>query len=84
MKESNYEKQEITQLSDLSENIIRNKKGELYKFIVQDIEKPLIEKILERTFGNQCKAAKLLGINRNTLHTKIKKLNIDLEKYKHI
>ncbi|MBU0959440.1 MAG: helix-turn-helix domain-containing protein, partial [Nanoarchaeota archaeon] len=43
------------------------------------IEKPLIENILYRTEGNQLKAAKILGINRNTLHTKIKKLKSSLE-----
>jgi two-component system nitrogen regulation response regulator GlnG len=46
------------------------------------IEKPLIERALERTYGNQLKAAKILGINRNTIRTKIKKLGIDPHKWK--
>ena len=43
-----------------------NKKGDgaLYKVIIQAIEKPLLENTLERTFGNQLKAARILGINR--------------------
>jgi Fis family transcriptional regulator len=48
----------------------------LYRFILATIEKPLIESVLNRTCGNQSKAAKFLGINRNTLHSKIKKLGI--------
>jgi DNA-binding protein Fis len=46
------------------------------------MEKSLIEKALEYTFGNQITAAKLLGINRNTIRTKIKKLNINVERFK--
>jgi len=57
-------------------------KGELYKMIVESVEKPLIEKALQRTFGNQLKAAKILGINRNTLRTKINKFGIKPEKWK--
>jgi len=58
------------------------RKGILYKSVVETIERPLIEHILESTAGNQLKAAKILGINRNTMHTKIKKLGIDIERWK--
>ncbi|OGW76751.1 MAG: hypothetical protein A3I73_05425 [Omnitrophica bacterium RIFCSPLOWO2_02_FULL_45_16] len=46
------------------------------------VEKPLIEQTLEKTAGNQSKAAKILGINRNTIRSKIKKLGIDAKKWK--
>jgi len=39
-------------------------------------EKRLIKRILNKTGGNQTKAAKLLGIHRNTLRRKIKKYNL--------
>ncbi|MBP1686292.1 MAG: two component, sigma54 specific, transcriptional regulator, Fis family [Deltaproteobacteria bacterium] len=48
----------------------------LYPLIMERIERPLIELTLERTQGNQLKAAALLGINRNTLHKKITQLKI--------
>ena len=48
----------------------------LYPLIMQRVERPLIELTLERTQGNQLKAAALLGINRNTLHKKITELKI--------
>jgi two-component system nitrogen regulation response regulator GlnG len=46
------------------------------------IEKPLIEYVLERTYGNQIKAAKILGINRNTMRSKVKKLAKDVDRWK--
>jgi len=58
------------------------KKGELYKTILEAVEKPLFEQILKKTEGNQLKAARLLGINRNTIRAKIKKLKIDVAKWK--
>ena len=67
----------------LSQTLYKEKKGVLYKSILEAVEKPLIEDVLERTEGNQLKAAKILGINRNTIRTKIKKLSIDVNKWKH-
>ncbi len=43
-----------------------------------------IEKALEKTAGNVSKAAAVLGISRETLHTKIKKHGIDVAKYRAI
>lgn len=40
--------------------------------VVQSVEKPVIETILEHVEGNQTRAAAMLGLNRNTLRKKIK------------
>ncbi|HNX91548.1 MAG TPA: helix-turn-helix domain-containing protein [Candidatus Omnitrophota bacterium] len=56
--------------------------GGVYDEIISETEQVLIEKALKRSFGNQSIAAKLLGINRNTLRMKIKKLNIDVRKHR--
>ena len=45
---------------------------DLYSLIIQKVEKPLIKQILLHTGGNQVHAARVLGINRNTLRKKIK------------
>ena len=42
----------------------------LHGRILREIERPLIEKVLAVTRGNQLKAAALLGVNRNTLRKK--------------
>jgi len=49
---------------------------DLYTLIMERVERPLIELTLDRTRGNQLKAAAILGINRNTLHKKITELKI--------
>ena len=69
---------------ELEETLYADKKGVLYKSILEVIEKPLFEHILEKAEGNQVKASRILGINRNTMRTKIRKLKIDLDKYRGI
>ncbi len=44
----------------------------LHELIMSKVEKPLLIQILRRVGGNQVQAAKILGINRNTLRKKIK------------
>jgi two-component system nitrogen regulation response regulator GlnG len=50
----------------------------IYRRILERVERPLIEAALARTDGNQIRAAALLGINRNTLRKKIVDLDIQL------
>ena len=69
---------------ELEDSLYNEKKGVLYKSMLAVIEKPLIEYVLERTEGNQLKAARILGLNRNTIRSKIKKLEINAEKWKAI
>ncbi|MBL8235697.1 MAG: nitrogen regulation protein NR(I), partial [Bryobacterales bacterium] len=50
----------------------------LYDRVLEQVERPLLVAALVATKGNQIKAAKLLGLNRNTLRKKIKVLNVSL------
>jgi two-component system, NtrC family, nitrogen regulation response regulator GlnG len=49
-----------------------------YHQILSRVERALLETVLEKTLGNQIKAASILGINRNTLRKKITELEIEL------
>lgn len=51
--------------------------GEIHAAIVEQIEKELITQVLAACGGVQTKAATRLGINRNTLHKKIKDYKLD-------
>ena len=54
----------------------------LYNRILKEIEYPLIALSLSSSKGNQLKASKLLGINRNTLRKKISELDINVSQTK--
>jgi two-component system nitrogen regulation response regulator GlnG len=51
--------------------------GDLHETVMALVERPLLELALERTGGNRVRAARLLGLNRNTLHARLKSLGID-------
>ncbi len=52
-------------------------KGILFEEAVEEFEKKFIKRVLERTNGNQSRAARELGIHRNTLSRKIELYKID-------
>ena len=52
----------------------------IYRTLVESMERPLLATVLDHTDGNQIRAAALLGINRNTLRKKLVELKIDVPK----
>ena len=51
--------------------------GTLYDRIIAEVERPLIRSVLARHGGNQLRAARAMGINRNTLRKRLDALRID-------
>ena len=54
-----------------------DKPNAIYEMVINTVEKPLLLYIMNKTEGNQSKAAKMLGLNRNTLRKKLKQYNLD-------
>jgi DNA-binding protein Fis len=52
-------------------------RGILFDEAVSEFEKRFIKRILDRTNGNQSRAAQVLGIHRNTLSRKIGEYKLD-------
>jgi Fis family transcriptional regulator len=48
----------------------------LYQTLLAEVEPPLLEEVLRYTQGNQSRTAKILGITRNTLRTKLHRYDI--------
>ncbi|HLF32412.1 MAG TPA: helix-turn-helix domain-containing protein [Xanthomonadales bacterium] len=48
----------------------------LYQTLLAEVEPPLIEEVLRFTHGNQSQTARILGITRNTLRTKLNRYDI--------
>jgi two-component system nitrogen regulation response regulator GlnG len=50
--------------------------GDLYEQVLSKVEKPLFELVMDSVKGNQLRAAKVLGINRNTLRERLRKYEL--------
>jgi two-component system, NtrC family, nitrogen regulation response regulator GlnG len=51
-------------------------RGRLYRAVMARLELPLLRHVLDLSGGNQLKAARLLGINRNTLRKRLRVLGL--------
>ena len=45
----------------------------LYRQVMDEVERPLLQVLMEYTDGNQSRTASFLGINRATLRSKLKR-----------
>ena len=62
----------------LAEELLGSRPGDVYRAAVAIIERPLLAHVLATTGGNQLRAARLLGLNRNTLRKRCRELGLDL------
>jgi Fis family transcriptional regulator len=48
----------------------------VYDMVIGHVERALLASVLERANGNQTQAADMLGVNRNTLRSKLAKYHL--------
>jgi two-component system nitrogen regulation response regulator GlnG len=65
-----------TKLNGYLDKMTNIENSNLYDTVISEVEKALLSLTLKKTKGNQIKAAKILGINRNTLNKKIKEYKL--------
>jgi len=64
-------------VTQILQHYFANLKGEqpqhVYDFFLEEIEEPLLAAVMKYTHNNQSEAARILGLSRGTLRTKLKK-----------
>jgi two-component system nitrogen regulation response regulator GlnG len=62
----------------LADELLGSRPGAVYRAAVAILERPLLAHVLAATGGNQLRAARLLGLNRNTLRKRCRELGLEL------
>jgi Fis family transcriptional regulator len=72
----------MSRSNDIAESVLRTleqyfrdldgeKPSAIYDMVIRNVERPMLEFVLQQAKGNQTAAASMLGINRNTLRRKL-------------
>ncbi|WP_020560462.1 helix-turn-helix domain-containing protein [Thiofilum flexile] len=69
------EKVRVT-LQEYLDNLGDQEAVNIYRLVLDEVERPMMEVMMRYTHGNQSKAAQYMGINRATLRTKLKRHNL--------
>lgn len=51
--------------------------GHIYNMVMAEVERPMLEVVMEYVKGNQTQASQILGLSRSTLRKKLKIYNFD-------
>jgi DNA-binding protein Fis len=62
----------------LIDQLATSRPGRVYREALALLERPLLAHVLSVTGGNQLRAARLLGLNRNTLRKRCRELELPL------
>lgn len=65
-----------TALQEYLEHVDAALVTDLYALVLAEVEAPMLEVVMHKVRHNQSKAAKLLGLNRGTLRTKLKQYDL--------
>ena len=75
-KRNDVEKIMATALPSLADYLVAERPGRVYREIIAIMERPLFAHVLGLTDGNQSRAAHLLGLNRNTFHSRCRQYGL--------
>ncbi|HEU5197264.1 MAG TPA: helix-turn-helix domain-containing protein [Methylomirabilota bacterium] len=65
---------------ELAEQLLAAHPGRVYREALAMLEKPLLVHALRLTGGSQLRAARLIGVNRNTLRKRCRELGLPTSK----
>ena len=51
--------------------------ADVYDHVISEVERALLQAVMNKVKGNQVQASRILGVSRNTLRKKVKTLNLD-------
>ncbi len=71
-----FERVVLAALPSVVTELVAQGAGPLYRTVLARVEGPLLRHALALSGGNQLKAARLLGINRNTLRKRLRTLGL--------
>jgi len=66
-------------IETLVDYLVKNDVQDIHELIIGEVEKLVLLRVLELTNGNKRQAARLLGMNRNTLQRKVTKLEESMQ-----
>ena len=72
-----------TAIRQYLEDMGQSQPESLYRTLLAEVEPPLIEEVLRYTQGNQSRTAKILGMTRNTLRSKLQRYDIPVSNGKY-
>lgn len=63
-------------ISDYLDHLGNEQANNIHGMVIRHVERAMLELVVEKTQGNQTKAAGMLGISRNTLRRKLEQYRI--------
>jgi two-component system nitrogen regulation response regulator GlnG len=67
-------------LASFIDGLFQRKETEVYRKVVESVERILLPRVLRETHGHQTQASEILGLNRATLRHKLKTLGLGFDK----
>lgn len=58
-------------------NLDGHRLNDLYELVLAEVEKPMLETVMQHVGGNQTHAARVLGVSRGTLRKKLQKYAVE-------